>query len=43
MRVAFQTNKGAFLTAVNGGGMTEPPGMANNSIPFHTNATQIQT
>ena len=41
MKVAFKTQKGTFLTAVNGGGITDPPDMANNSIPFHTNATQI--
>ncbi len=41
MKVAFKTKKGTFLTAVNGGGIADPPGMANNSIPFHTNATQI--
>ena len=33
---AFETEKGTYLTAVNGGGMGEPA----NKLPLHTDATK---
>lgn len=38
---AIQTTNGQFLSAVNGGGIGDPPGAPFNSMPIHTNATAI--
>jgi len=42
MKISLKTSDGHFLSAVNGGNMGDPVGMPENSIPFHTNATEHQ-
>ncbi len=39
---ALRTSSGHYLTAVNGGGIGDPSGLSFNSIPFHTNATEVK-
>ncbi|MBL7733734.1 MAG: DUF4474 domain-containing protein [Chitinophagaceae bacterium] len=43
-KFAIQTPDGHYLTAVNGGGLGDPPGLpANYSAPIHTDATWVST
>lgn len=41
MKVTIQTHTGNFLTATDGGGKSDPPGFGENTVPFHTNRTEL--
>jgi hypothetical protein len=40
-KIAIKTSGGQYVTAVNGGGMTDPPGFALNTTAVHTNAKNV--